>query len=450
MGLRQTFRDIRLVAQGAVPIDAERPLKDQIEDMTTGINAFIKSHQLAGAALFMGFPSSTALWREIELPSAAGENLSETLRYEAEKYFPLPPDEIYLDYQVVATDRAAGRIKVLVTVVKRGDLEPFIDLAARLDAVVVGASPGLCALAHLRQHHPQWCPGEAAAFVIKTPTGLQMARFSNGALRAARVVAGVVPDARRLRSGLQSVLSADGDVDDTPPGPVFFSGEDLTEETVREWLPDAPERKVLPIDFDGTLAADADPAAVGLALRNLIRPKLATNLLPREVRRRPSRASLYALAGATALVLLALLAWGGGQVMARRIEQGHLEAEINRISGEVAHIDQMQAEIEALRRRIDYLRPGGSMPLPALDVLNELTGLIPDTAWLRELDMNGEAVKIDGYGDNVSELISLIDASPRFTEVRFLSAITRGRDGKEKFRIGFRLAHPPGRQTPNP
>jgi general secretion pathway protein L len=48
-------------------------------------------------------------------------------------------------------------------------------------------------------------------------------------------------------------------------------------------------------------------------------------------------------------------------------------------------------------------------------------------------------LKLDGYADSATELLPTLDESPFFREVAFLSTITKGKDGKERFRIGGKI-----------
>ena len=75
--------------------------------------------------------------------------------------------------------------------------------------------------------------------------------------------------------------------------------------------------------------------------------------------------------------------------------------------------------------------------MPVLEILRQLSGEIPSDAWFTRfaiVDGKGDA---EGYADSASALIPLLAASPLLGDVSFLSPITKDKDGKEKFRIGF-------------
>ena len=178
--------------------------------------------------------------------------------------------------------------------------------------------------------------------------------------------------------------------------------------------------------------------AYGLALKGLQKPLVAINLLPLRLRKQPSRLGQYLMVALVVLTLISGLAWGGSALLQKRFQHARLDREINRLAGEVADIDRLQAGIQSLRTKLEFLQEQKSGPHNVLDILKALTEIIPDSAWVREISIEPDGIRLDGYADAAAELIPLIDASPLFTDVSFLSAITKGRDGKEKFRIGFK------------
>jgi general secretion pathway protein L len=73
----------------------------------------------------------------------------------------------------------------------------------------------------------------------------------------------------------------------------------------------------------------------------------------------------------------------------------------------------------------------------ALEFLKTLTEIVPDTAWLLGLSVADNKVEVQGIADYSTELIPQLEASQLFANAKFISTITKGRDGKEVFKIGF-------------
>jgi general secretion pathway protein L len=145
---------------------------------------------------------------------------------------------------------------------------------------------------------------------------------------------------------------------------------------------------------------------------------------------------MFVLAG---LFILSILAWGGSNILHQNRVSDKLNSEVKRLSAEVANINQTQAKLKELENKIDAINALRQRHIPALDVLRDLSKELPAGAWLDRLAFTDKGGEIEGYADSASALIPLLAASPLLKDVAFLSPITKGKDGKEKFRIGFKI-----------
>jgi general secretion pathway protein L len=138
-------------------------------------------------------------------------------------------------------------------------------------------------------------------------------------------------------------------------------------------------------------------------------------------------------------ILAATSLWGGGVWMRKQQTQELLDTEISRLSSQVVGIETIEDNVNKLKAQIDYLDSLRQANLKPLNALQELSRIIPTTAWINNFHLSEDELKIDGYAASSSELVPKLDASPLFADVAFLSAITKGRNGKERFRIGLRV-----------
>ncbi|MCB8881480.1 PilN domain-containing protein [Acidisoma cellulosilytica] len=75
-----------------------------------------------------------------------------------------------------------------------------------------------------------------------------------------------------------------------------------------------------------------------------------------------------------------------------------------------------------------------------LSLVDALTRLLPDAAWVNQLSMRGPQIEIIGYTDRVSTLIQSIAKHPGFDKTHLRAPITPSPDGKgERFDLGFTL-----------
>jgi len=75
-----------------------------------------------------------------------------------------------------------------------------------------------------------------------------------------------------------------------------------------------------------------------------------------------------------------------------------------------------------------------------LYLLNKLTTLLPDTAYLSRLDIEGRKVRITGNAADAAGLMETLRADAGVAELRALNPIVRGRDGRDAFYLEFVLA----------
>jgi hypothetical protein len=124
-----------------------------------------------------------------------------------------------------------------------------------------------------------------------------------------------------------------------------------------------------------------------------------------------------------------------------------------------------QQELDAWQARIDELRPAANaslvlrqrldaltepfdiashhQPAAVLTPLQELTRVVPDTARLTELQVTGSSMEIAGLAADASSLITTLEKSPRFKDVKFRSPVMRRPESnKERFEISLTLEDP--------
>ncbi|KPJ65967.1 MAG: hypothetical protein AMJ45_04330 [Syntrophobacter sp. DG_60] len=71
---------------------------------------------------------------------------------------------------------------------------------------------------------------------------------------------------------------------------------------------------------------------------------------------------------------------------------------------------------------------------PRLDVLLELTRLLPEDAWVSNMDVRTKRITLRGEGESALNLVDILGKSPLFKNVSLSSAITKNKaTGKERF-----------------
>ena len=436
--LKQTLKGLSLAAHAAYPLEKEDPAENTAE-IKKHIHEFMSEHHAASADIFLGIRRDLTILRYIELPLAVKENLKGTLGYEMEKYASLPAGDIYFDCQVIAEDKGSNKLKVLLIGVKKELIDPFLDHESPLGAGISGIEINSTALANFLSCRPNTPNGEICAIVRLEREQLELGLVQRGLLLYSRHVKMdikgsspreiVLEELELLRKTLgleQGRLK------------VVLCGPDA--DGVAELFGERNDIALCPLDLVRTgIPSDILAPAYGLALKGIRKTPMDINLMPVGLRKKVSKAGYYTMFVLAGLVILSLLAWGGSSILHQKQVSDRLEGELKQLGAEVEAINRTQARLKELENQIDAINALRQRHVPALSVLLDLSKDIPAGAWLDRLSFTEKGGEIEGYADSASALIPLLAASPLLKDVAFLSPITKGKEGKERFLIGFKV-----------
>lgn len=208
-----------------------------------------------------------------------------------------------------------------------------------------------------------------------------------------------------------------------------------------------PEQRRLQVELTALPRAGVDPLLAQMQQQGLQadvldvtggRPGL--NLLPLEQRARGGlRAKHWRAAVVTVSLLLVVVAmllpiWQQRSLLLDAIDQ---LTRVQRTAQQSLTLrDQLDRAMEASQILMQK-----KQTLPArIDLLRELTLILPDDTWLERLQIRGDTIQLVGQSSKASSLVAIIEASPLFSGVGFLSPVTTDpRTGKERFMLGARI-----------
>jgi Tfp pilus assembly protein PilN len=101
-------------------------------------------------------------------------------------------------------------------------------------------------------------------------------------------------------------------------------------------------------------------------------------------------------------------------------------------------IDRRMALAKA---RIDLLDHFRARTKDDVDIINELTRLLPPPVWITSLEIHPDHVMISGEADQAAPLLKALDSSPLFRNSEFGMAVARN-GPNENFRIKTMLRKP--------
>jgi general secretion pathway protein L len=160
------------------------------------------------------------------------------------------------------------------------------------------------------------------------------------------------------------------------------------------------------------------------------------NLLPpeRRARRADQRLRLNAILAVSAVALLWLVMWQSLALRERAIEQ--LEEEMAVTSAAAMQSAELKRQLRDAIEGANFLARKKSEQAVVVDVLAEVTRLVPDDTWLERLSFVGNQVQLQGQSARADKLIGILTDSRCLDKPQFQGIITPdGATGKERFSL---------------
>jgi len=427
--LGRRFRRVLLLDELHLP----QPLD---EDAASKVAAFLDRNRLREARVIACLPREAVLVRFLNLPAEAEPQLAKVIGYQLAALHPYKDDQVHWDCTVVDRDPKTKQISVMVVLAEKSRVnrskEALQELGLRLSGLTLGAA----ALAALLK--PLLPP--AALIVCGRSSGVELLSFNQGNLCATQEIP-LEPSAslqERFEREWHRALAA-LPVPDPAAIPSFVCGSvPPAFSAFLEGASPLPGPKLNlskrrgPVDFEWPALA---AAYAGLTRR----AAASINLLPPEERWEPrtaARLPIHALSATAALLALTLAShtW-----IERALYNRALDRALRGVQPQAQQLRQQNQETSTLEARAALLENLRAANWHKLDMLQQLTKLLPDGTWLQELRINEDTVEMNGYSNHAAELVPPLENSPFFTQVEFTAPITRDNQNREVFRIRMRL-----------
>ncbi len=452
--LKKSFGRIKVVdySQHRIPPEEER---EEREAQIIGlVNTFASRHSIKRDCAHLSLPRQGVIARFIRLPMATRENLGKVLEYELTKYTPFKREDVFYDYVLLKEEKEG--LTLFAVFAKRSDIESTLSLLKKIG--IRPASIQISTTSALNLFFYNRTPEEGEVSVL---IDLNHSHFEMNLLRGTdwRESYPLPFHAKPWESEILWAYERSG-VRPVSNAPLRFylygEGGDDSRLTALQRAGELKEVLRPPLEqvvIHGDRKRLAQIyASLGTPLSGLIKPRIDLNLLPFEWRKKKRKIGKPILIGLIILLILVGLNYGVSLYLRYRDELASISEELRRRKPEVEAVERLQRERERLAKEIAELEKFKSEEVSKIEMLREVTRLLPDTAWIWNLKYNGREVELSGYAESASDLIPILDKSPLFEKVEFLAPVTKerlmrpeGPQEKERFRIKARLeARRPG------
>ena len=413
----------------AIQRDRVETFSVEAENPGAALRAELDARSLPARTVAIGLARSTVTVKPIDLPAVAGST-QDMVKFELERHLPIPADDAAFDFAELPPEpdiesTSEGK-RVLIAAADRRLIEAALRVAdeAKLRPVsITVAAHNLVALVDTdRQQRVAWLHrnGDTADLLLLHGDTVVFSRSFAAAddetlnTETRRSFAGA-----RWRGCNAIWVSGDG----AAAAPLLDLGVPISDPP---WSSRAERRLAQVAEPRGALElALATASNRGIRALDLIPPAIKPRRFTKQ-----EMLTAGALAATAVLALAALLV--PGIVENRRLAR--LNGEIARIEPDVRAVERVARELDQKRQLVGVVEKINASALQPLGLLRELTDIVPSDAWVTYLALDAKGVEITGQAGAASNLIPLLENSPRLERVEFASPVTRGRD-REQFRI---------------
>lgn len=440
--LAKTMSRIQVKEYAVVDLSQCQGVVHKLDALEEFLINFLDSKGYGDAQIYISFPAELSIMRRLTFPSSVKDELFSTIKYSMEKYIPLKAENLYFESSIISEDKANNSINVLLGAAKKADLKPFIDFASSISSGISGIYVHATTIANFICNDSELDIGSNPELFVFYTDGisLDIIFFKNGNYNYSRHIP-LDNDTDNLIELIKSELKEKGDGQKTAdPGKtsVVFCGNGFTE-YIYQYFDKDPDVILKRHGFGKyDLPSEDYLPAVGLALNGLIgKPYFEINLLPEPRRKKIAKIANYFMYALIFMVVVFGIFWSVSHFMHQNMIKNRIDAKLSELEKQVHEIDLKKNRIKKLQNKIAAVNQLKMEQVGVNNILKELSDVIPSGSWLKGFSFTmGKGIRISGESDVASDLIPLLEASDLFENCVFLSAITKTRNGKERFSIG--------------
>jgi Tfp pilus assembly protein PilN len=402
-------------------------LRDK-EDVRQEVNIFFKLNGLGKDNIVLGIPRRDMVLRYLDLPPEE--------------------DRFYYDYVQLDKSGPKKRLSILLVMIRKALLDEHLQLLNWLKirpVAVIGSSIGL---ANIFLQNRKGIQDKTFILADLSGSALELAALRHGEFvystevpkesskNWSDLIMGEVGEAAsKMRLGPEDSIEK-----------IVLAGESSVsaQEEIKTAIPDCELlQNSIRFAVPGHNVPHIPEAAssLGLALTGMMqRPPIRMNLLPPELRVRQSRLA-YVPAIMFGLAIIGLLiALGFRQMVQEQKLIGKLDQEILKLKVPVDKARYVENQEEGLEKRIKSLEEIFGKKDMNLEVLRELTTILPSDTYLTSYQYRDGTILLGGLSGSSSDLIPKLEQSPMLKEVAPKAPIFKdSQTGKDRFNFEAKL-----------
>ncbi|HMK64370.1 MAG TPA: PilN domain-containing protein [Thermodesulfobacteriota bacterium] len=392
--------------------------------------------------IILGIPKSWAVIKTVEYPTSVLENISEVIAYELDRITPFTKETAYFDYRILKTE--GERVSILVAAARADMIDPYLKALREKGFKVEGIIINLLALNTLIRYDRR----ASYTLVIE----LDQDQYEGLLIlseKSVEVFSGSltgISDKEKL-----GLIEQDIEIRFPHLGQMHPKGEALfylrdANPALKEMIKSQARWAVSFLD-DIPLGVvqfgrDRGPIAyapLGGLLELLWKKSWGLNLFLKGVRRKSKPPWIITL-----LLILVLGVFVGLNWMTpienetKKLQ--YFDKQITLKKVQVKKIEDLKKEMDLVSAEIGLINDFKQAKPLALNIMKELTQILPKNTWLTRVRIFENQVNLEGYSPSATVLIPKLEGTKIFKKVEFASPTFKDpRQNMDRFQIKMEI-----------
>ncbi len=391
-------------------------------ELTTAVLSALNEMGLTKREVTLSIPAQWVIFKTTTFPRSVKENLTSVLTYELDRITPLNSDEAYFDFEVL-NENDTG-ITVAVTAVRQSLIRPYIEDLKASDINVSALVTDLSSIRALvtyyntkRSHIFYIDPDEASPLCMTISDGAilsvdrSIVKEQGHHTTQEHILAKLRTFIGQLKYSGQSINNVEA--------VVALKPAEIETIKIRAEVPLRSLQGVL----KGVPQSLTDKKAyysIGALISRLWYRTSKVNLLNQNRVEKAKRPILLTIILSLLIIALCVL-YALTPLKKEEARIAQLTSLINSKKAELKKAEELKKAIEELQKDIGQIKEFTDANTSTLNILQELTRLMPNSTWLTRVRISPNTVEIEGYAENTTGLLSRLEESKYFMNPEFSS-----------------------------
>ncbi len=431
----------RIKIKGLREYSFEEGRYPQPDSLASSLSLAINDFRASKLEVSLSIPKAWAVIKTAEFPLTVKENLSDVVSYELDRLTPFSPEDAFYDFKILM--ETSEKLNILVMVAKADLVKPYIDALREKDIIVKTVTVNLSDIGTLCRYIDN-----LADFILieMNENRYQGALFLDGSITDAFVGSFISDDEKSKVDTLVTEIApliANAKNQGKQPRIMVVPTEkiySLIEQFKQKINLSVRILNETDLKFTPSGPQVAAPfAAIGGVLESLWPRAHGLNLLKKGYRSIPKYPKTLTLV----FILSIIVMWVFYLIAPFKVEEKRLneiDRQIKIRKEDVRKVETLKKETEALNDEISTINNFKENSPMALNIIRELTTVLPKNAWLTRVRIAESAVNIEGYAASATGLLPKLEASNYFKTAEFASPTFRdARMNADRFNIKMEI-----------